>query len=113
MSRVVRVYDPALCCSTGVCGPSVDPSLLRAARDLAWLKAQGVTVERFNLAQEPQAFVAEPAVAAALTDPAALPMTLIDGEVVAKGSYLTRAELCTHLGLEAPAEPMGLNMVRP
>ena len=37
----VDVFDPAMCCSTGVCGPSVDPELARFAADLDWLKSQG------------------------------------------------------------------------
>lgn len=113
MSRTLRIYDPAMCCSTGVCGPSVDPNVLRAARDLAWVKAQGVAVERFNLAQEPQAFVAEPLVAEELAgSTGALPLTLLDGEIVGRGEYLSRAKLCELLGLEPPPEPKGLNMVR-
>lgn len=44
----VKVYDPPMCCSTGVCGPSVDPELIRFARDVAWLKHNGVEVARFN-----------------------------------------------------------------
>lgn len=51
----VRVFDPAMCCSTGICGPSVDPQLVRFAADLDWLKGQGVSVERFNLSQQPGA----------------------------------------------------------
>lgn len=54
--RRLSVYDPALCCSTGVCGPSVDPALATAVADLAWIKSVGVKVERFNLSQQPQAF---------------------------------------------------------
>ena len=50
MSVTVRVFDPALCCSTGVCGPSIDSDLARFAADLDWLKQQGVVVERYNLA---------------------------------------------------------------
>jgi hypothetical protein len=57
----VRVFDPAMCCSTGVCGPSVDPQLARFSADLEWLKSQGVSVERFNLAQEPAAFAEDQA----------------------------------------------------
>ncbi len=53
---VVRVFDPAMCCSTGVCGPSVDPDLARFSANLDWLKSQGVSVERFNLAQQPAIF---------------------------------------------------------
>ena len=73
--KTLRVYDPALCCSTGVCGPSVDPDLARFAGDLEWLKSLGVAVERFNLAHQPGAFV-EPAVKSALENlgDAALPL---------------------------------------
>ena len=44
MSATIRVFDPAMCCSTGVCGPSVDPDLARFAADVDWLQKQGVTV---------------------------------------------------------------------
>ena len=53
---VLQVFDPPMCCSTGVCGPKVNPALPRFAADLNWLKSQGVHVERFNLAQNPDAF---------------------------------------------------------
>ena len=49
--KTIQVYDKPMCCSTGVCGPQVDPVLPRFAADLAWLKSQGHQVERFNLAQ--------------------------------------------------------------
>ena len=59
MSRL-EVFDPPLCCSTGVCGPEVDPELPRFAGDLAWLSRSGVEVVRFNLAQQPEAFARNP-----------------------------------------------------
>ena len=48
MTRL-QVFDGPMCCSTGVCGPTVDPRLAQVAADLEWLKTQGVQVERFNL----------------------------------------------------------------
>lgn len=45
-----QVFDRPMCCSTGVWGPTADPVLARFAADLEWLKGQGVTVERYNLA---------------------------------------------------------------
>ena len=91
----VRVFDPPLCCASGVCGPSVDPALSEAASDLAWLKGQGASVTRVNLAQEPEAFVAEAKVAglmAAFGDDA-LPAVLVEGRVLCHGRYPSRAEL--------------------
>ena len=53
----LEVFDPAMCCSTGVCGPSPNPALAPFAADLDWVAAQGVGVRRYNLGQEPGAFV--------------------------------------------------------
>lgn len=97
----VKVYDPPMCCSTGVCGPTVDPELIRFARDAAWLKHHGVDVERFNLAQEPAAFVQNPAILALLNqeDTSCLPVVIINDEVVSTKVYPSRAELLAVLGL--------------
>lgn len=94
MSKV-QVYDPAMCCSTGVCGPAVDPVLPQFAADLEWLKSKGIEVERFNLAQEVAAFAANPIVKQALNSKGTkcLPMVLVDGEVVSEGVYPTREQL--------------------
>ncbi|MDZ7756834.1 arsenic metallochaperone ArsD family protein [Rhodohalobacter sp.] len=53
---VLEVYDPAMCCSTGVCGPDVDDEIVDFANDVKWLKTQGVEVKRYNLGQEPEQF---------------------------------------------------------
>lgn len=52
----IEVFDPPMCCSTGVCGPSVDPALATFASDLDWIATQGAEVTRHNLSQEPKAF---------------------------------------------------------
>ncbi len=97
----IRVFDPALCCSTGVCGTTVDPDLARFAADLDWLQKQGVTVERFNLAQQPGAFVQHAAVNAALTARGndCLPMVLLDERIAVEGSYPSRETLAALAGV--------------
>jgi hypothetical protein len=99
----LAIYDPAMCCSTGVCGPVVDPALPRIAADLDWIRRQGVEVERHNLAQQPQAFASNPTVTAALREHGndCLPLVLVDGEVVSRGTYPDRAELARLAGLDA------------
>jgi arsenite methyltransferase len=101
----LEVFDPAMCCSTGVCGPSVDPKLAQFAADLDWLKAQGVPVERYNLAQTPAAFAANATVKSNLdkhgTD--CLPLVVVDGSIASVGSYPTRMELAQWAGL-APSK---------
>ena len=105
----IRVFDPAMCCSTGICGPSVDPQLARFAADLDWLKSQGISVERFNLAQQPAAFATDPAVVAALETrgEASLPLVKVNGEVVSSGVFPSRDELASWAGVRAAARKSG------
>lgn len=93
--KTVQVYDKPMCCSTGVCGPDVDPVLPRFAADLDWLKNQGHTVDRFNLAQQPQAFIENKAIHHLLstTGTDCLPVVVIDGEIVSQSIYPSREDL--------------------
>lgn len=101
----LEIYDPPMCCSTGVCGPRVDPALVQFAADLEWLQRKGVEVLRYNLSQQPAAFVGAPVVKAALTAIGndCLPLTLVDGKVACMGSYLSRDLLARVAGVEADA----------
>lgn len=98
---VLQVFDPPMCCSTGICGPKMNPVLPRFAADLEWLRGQGVAVERFNLAQEPAAFAKNPAVQRMLADggPQCLPLILVDGHVVSRGVYPSRGEMVVFTGI--------------
>ena len=87
--KTITIYDPAMCCSSGVCGPDIDPLLPRFAGMLAQLEGRGIKVERYNLAQEPIAFAQNPEVRAVLEKegPDALPLIYIDGILELKGRY--------------------------
>lgn len=95
MTRSVTVFDPPLCCPTGVCSPAPDPDLARFSGDLDLLRARGHVVRRFNLAQEPGAFAANEVVRSALATrgTACLPLILVDGAMVSEGRYPDRARL--------------------
>ena len=56
MSRV-EIFDPAMCCSTGVCGPGVDPELLRVATIISNLQKIGKDIVRHDLADDPDAYI--------------------------------------------------------
>jgi len=101
----VRVFDPAMCCSTGICGPSVDPQLVRFAADLDWLKSTGASVERFNLSQQPAAFAENAVVKEALQAKGdqALPLVMVDGQVKSTGTYPSREQLADWAGVAKPA----------
>ncbi len=94
MSKRIELFDPALCCSSGVCGPSLDPELVRVQADVEWLKSKGLEVNRYNLAQQPLDFANNLVVKERLQqDPEnSLPIVLVDDKLIAAGFYPTREQ---------------------
>ena len=106
--KKLEIYDPAMCCSTGVCGSEVDPALVAFAADLKWASEQGVAVQRYNLGQEPQAFAANQAVVKEMeAGMDRLPIIAIDGHIVSTGVYLSRTQLAQKLGLSVGEKAAG------
>lgn len=105
----ISVYDPPMCCSTGLCGPSVDQQLLQVARYLRRFEAQGMKVERFNLAQQPDAFVQNTKVTGLMQafGEKALPVILINRDILVYGRYPSREEILTALNEPQKQEPAG------
>lgn len=95
------IFDPAMCCSTGVCGPSVNSELLRVSTTLNTLKKKGVVVERHNLSNNPQAFVDNKVINEILNNDGveSLPVTIVDGFVVKTKEYPTQEEFCKFLDI--------------
>lgn len=95
------IYEPALCCETGLCGVSVDPELLRISTVLNTLKKQGIIIGRYNLNSAPMEFVKNSTVNQYVNEKgvAGLPVVTLDDEVVISGRYPTNAEILTLLGL--------------
>ncbi len=99
----LEIFDPALCCSTGVCGPSIDPELLRISTAINVLNKKGVFVKRYNLSQEPKEYVNNKVVNNLLRSAGvnALPITVLNGEIVKSGSYPSNKELSEWLGISS------------
>lgn len=106
--KKIEIFDPAMCCSTGVCGPSVDKNLLRIATLISTLKNMGIEVKRHNLSSEPQAFIHNEKVSALLKSKGAdvLPITLVDGEVTVTGKYPTTAQMSEWTGKDLTYVPV-------
>lgn len=104
--KEMQIFEPALCCDTGICGASVDPELLRITTVIDRLKKNGVTVRRFNLNSAPMEFVTNQTVNLYVNQKGAeaLPVILVDGNIVIEGRYPTNEEILTLL--ELPAEAM-------
>lgn len=93
------IFDPAMCCATGVCGPGVDPELLRVSTVLNNLKKKGIVIERHNLTNNPQAFVDNKVINQLLNTAGVdvLPVTIVDNKVVKTKAYPTNDEFCKML----------------
>ena len=103
--KSIQIFDPAMCCNTGVCGVDVDQQLVNFAADVDWAKQNGAQIERFNLAQQPLAFARNAIVSAFLerSGQEALPLILVDGEVALAGRYPERAELARWASIASAA----------
>ena len=116
----LQVYDPPMCCPSGVCGLEVNPQLARFFSDLDWLRQQGVEVERYSLSSHPAAFAQQQAVREALKNEGndCLPLIVVNGSIVSKGIYPTRSDLMKLSGLNskqvrAEATPAAASSVEP
>ena len=103
MSKV-EVFEPALCCATGVCGDDVAQELVTFSADLDFVRSRGGDVSRYNLAGEPLAFAQNEAVKAFLhvAGSDGLPLVLVDGVTAMTGRYPDRGRLAAWAGVEAP-----------
>lgn len=110
MSKI-EIFDPAMCCSTGVCGPSINKELLRVSIVINNIAKKGVSITRHNLSSEPQAFIDNKKVNDHLMSEGAdvLPITLVDGEVVKIKQYPTNDEFAAWSGLNKE-DISGLNI---
>lgn len=111
--RKMIIFDPAMCCSTGVCGPSVNPELLRISTILNNLKNKGIIVERHNLTNNPQVFIDNKEINNIIMTKGvnALPIVVLDGEIMKTGAYPSNEEFCTWLGI--PSEYLKANIKSP
>jgi len=102
LSRI-QVFEPALCCATGVCGEDVDQALVTFSADMDFVRSQGGDVSRYNLASEPLVFAETEAVKGFLqvVGSKGLPLVLVDSVTAMTGGYPDRAQLAEWAGLTA------------
>ena len=91
----VEIFDPPMCCPTGVCGPTIDPALLDVNEMILTLQGEGVVVARYQMASHAQAFVNNREVYRLVREKqlAALPITVVCGRVIKIGAYPTITEV--------------------
>jgi len=94
-TAVLELFDPPMCCPTGLCGPTLDQTLLDVNEMILALQAEGLTVARYQMTGQPQAFLSNPDVMRLVREKqmAALPISVVRGQVVKVGAYPTLAEI--------------------
>ena len=99
--KTLTIFDPALCCPTGICGAEIDQKLVDFAADLDWLKSEGIEVKRINLSQEPALFAENAQVKSILENSGieGLPVILADNEMQSSGQYPNRVKLAQMVGV--------------
>jgi len=99
--KKMQIFEPAMCCSTGLCGVGVDTELLRISTVLNSLKKNGIEVDRFNLTNAPMEFVNNKAVNDLLKTKGVdeLPATVLDGGILITGRYPTNEEFAKLLDI--------------
>lgn len=103
----LQVFDKPMCCSSGICGPDVDPALVTLAADLQWLERQGVQVQRINPAHQPNLFATSELVRHELKrhGNACLPLFVVNDAVVSRGVFPNRTQLAGWAGVPLRSLP--------
>ncbi len=95
----VEFFDPPMCCPTGLCGPTLDPTLLDVSEVILALQGENLRVERYQMTSQPNAFLNNPEVMRLVREQqlAALPITVVNGKVIKVGAYPTFTEIKANL----------------
>ena len=95
----VEIFDPPLCCPTGLCGPVLDTTLVDLGEALLAVESGGHSVVRRQMASEPREFMRNPEVYALIKarNLEVLPITVVRGRIVKTDAYPTLAELQAEL----------------
>lgn len=92
--KKIRIYERAMCCPTGLCGPVLDPELLRISTAIDNMVKNNVDIDRYNLSSFPDEFAKNEKIKEQLKEKGkyALPITTVDDEIIMTGRYLTNEE---------------------
>lgn len=108
MNKRIIIYESAMCCASGVCGPNPDRALLDLQAAIEEIKKAGSQVERYSITLNLKKFRENPQVIKLIQEQQlkALPITALNGNVVKSGSYPTSDELKKLLKDDTAASPI-------
>jgi len=99
MAKVIILYEPTLCCSSGICGPNPDQALVTLQDTIDKIKEHGIGIERFQITTHPRKFTDNAEIMKLMQQRQldALPITAVDGKIVKVGGYPSMADLQPYL----------------
>lgn len=102
--KQMELFEPAMCCESGTCGPSVDPELLRIKGIIGLLGENGIAIKRHNLSKDPQSFLQNKDIQSLLNQNGVnvLPITILDGQAIFAYGYPSNQEFVKIFGLSGP-----------
>ena len=92
---ILEIFEPSLCCESGVCGPEPDKVLIDLQNTIQLLKKVGIETKRYAINQAPLVFVQNAVVRDFIkaNGPGKLPLVLLDSQIIKTGGYPTTDEL--------------------
>lgn len=92
---LVELFDPPMCCPTGLCGPTLDQTLLDVSDMILALQKAGIRVERYQMTSRPDKFMNNNEVMQLVREKqmAALPITTVHNNVIKAGAYPSLEEI--------------------
>ncbi len=93
--KIVEIFDPPLCCPTGLCGPVLDQTLFDVNEMIFALQSKGIVVKRYQMTSDPNAFLNNETVMRLVRERqmSALPIIVVNGKVIKSGGYPSLVEV--------------------
>lgn len=103
LKHEVIVYEGALCCPSGVCGPEPDKTIINfneMIRNLA--DNEQINITRVSMSFDMDRFLQEPLIFGRIREngPAVLPITMVDGKIILEKKYPVLDDLQHFFGQE-------------
>jgi hypothetical protein len=91
----VEFFDPPMCCPTGLCGPTLDQTLLDVNEMILALQTEGIRLERYQMTSNPNAFLGNVEVMRLVRENQmeALPIIVVNGKIIKSGEYPSLSEV--------------------
>lgn len=102
MNAKIEIFEPGMCCPTGLCGPSINTELMRISTVVNTLEKNNVKIKRYNLTSNTKEFIENKMINDLVKENGEniLPVTIVGGKIQKKGAYPTNEEFIKWTGVQ-------------